>query len=408
MLSNNNYTTEILDLQGAIIKNVETAANKLTVHVEMPLKEHICPVCGCKTSRVHDYRVRHIKDLSVAGRSLTLAYRRRRYRCTGCGKCFPEKNSFVARRRQMTLRFTSKIIESLSNERSFSSVARDKGISVSSVIRIFDAVEMPHPNGLPEVFAIDEFKGNTGAQKYQCILTDPAHGRVLDILPDRRSSHLIEYLKCYDKKKRDKVKFFVSDMWRPYADMADTYFKNATQIVDKYHFVRQCVWAFEAVRKREQKRLGGKKYRKLLKHSKKLLTKRGTKLTTDERELVEAMLYLSHELRQAYHLKERFYEVLDAKEPKVSAKLMGAWILEAQNSGLIEYENCGNTFIAWGKGILNSFKYGYTNGFTEGCNNKIKVLKRNAYGYRNFRRFRNRILFMFYWRDANKARHKSI
>ena len=41
MLSNNNYTTEILDLQGAIIKNVETAANKLTVHVEMPLKEHM-------------------------------------------------------------------------------------------------------------------------------------------------------------------------------------------------------------------------------------------------------------------------------------------------------------------------------------------------------------------------------
>lgn len=68
------------------------------------------------------------------------------------------------------------------------------------------------------------------------------------------------------------------------------------------------------------------------------------------------------------------YEVLDAKEPENSAKLMGAWILEAQNSGLIEYENCGNTFIAWGKGILNSFKYGYTNGFTEGCNNKIKVL----------------------------------
>ena len=113
----------------------------------MPVKEHVCPACGHKTSRVHDYRVRHIKDLSVAGRSLTLAYRRRRYRCTGCGKCFPEKNTFVACRRQMTLRFTSKIIEALSSERSFSSVARDKGVSVSSVIRIFDAVEMPIPTG---------------------------------------------------------------------------------------------------------------------------------------------------------------------------------------------------------------------------------------------------------------------
>ena len=63
-------------------------------------------------------------------------------------------------------------------------------------------MEMPHPTRLPEVFAIDEFKGNTGAQNYQCILTDPAHGRVLDILPDRRSSHLIEYLRGYDRLRR--------------------------------------------------------------------------------------------------------------------------------------------------------------------------------------------------------------
>ena len=51
--------------------------------------------------------------------------------------------------------------------------------------------------------------------------------------------------------------------------------------------------------------------------------------------------------------------------------------------------------INWLPGILNSFSSAITNGFTEGCNNKIKVLKRNAYGYRNFKRFRNRILHMF-------------
>ena len=44
---------------------------------------------------------------------------------------------------------------------------------------------------------------------------------------------------------------------------------------------------------------------------------------------------------------------------------------------------------------FNSFDTPYTNGFTEGCNNKIKVLKRNAFGYQNFTRFRKRILFMF-------------
>ena len=51
--------------------------------------------------------------------------------------------------------------------------------------------------------------------------------------------------------------------------------------------------------------------------------------------------------------------------------------------------------LTWITGILNSFTTKFTNGFTEGCNNKIKVLKRNAYGYRNFKRFRNRIIHIF-------------
>ena len=51
---------------------------------------------------------------------------------------------------------------------------------------------------------------------------------------------------------------------------------------------------------------------------------------------------------------------------------------------------CGKRFLE-----INSFSTTITNGFTEGCNNKIKVLKRNAYGYQNFKRFRNRILHIF-------------
>ncbi|MEG0877462.1 MAG: transposase, partial [Oscillospiraceae bacterium] len=59
------------------------------------------------------------------------------------------------------------------------------------------------------------------------------------------------------------------------------------------------------------------------------------------------------------------------------------------------FKRCADTYIRWSKGILNTFDVPFSNGFTEGCNNKIKVLKRNAYGYRNFNRFRNRILHMF-------------
>jgi len=63
--------------------------------------------------------------------------------------------------------------------------------------------------------------------------------------------------------------------------------------------------------------------------------------------------------------------------------------------GVLQFEKCAATIQNWITGILNSFSVPLTNGFTEGCNNKIKVLKTNAYGYRNFNRFRDRILHMF-------------
>ena len=71
------------------------------------------------------------------------------------------------------------------------------------------------PKKLPGVFAIDEFKGNTGNEKYQTIITDPASKRVLDILPCRSQGELITYLKQWNTKERKRVKYFVSDMWQP-------------------------------------------------------------------------------------------------------------------------------------------------------------------------------------------------
>ena len=71
------------------------------------------------------------------------------------------------------------------------------------------------------------------------------------------------------------------------------------------------------------------------------------------------------------------------------------------DSRLKDYQDCVTTFQNWSKSIFNTFDYPYTNGFTEGCNNKIKVLKRNAYGYRNFNRFRKRILHMFNYKKSN-------
>ena len=102
---------------------------------------------------------------------------------------------------------------------------------------------------------------------------------------------------------------------------------------------------------------------------------------------------------QTYYFKEQFYKIMDANDRQTAKRFMSDWISSAESSNIEEYMYCAKTLLNWQTGILNSFDVPYSNGFTEGCNNKIKVLKRNAYGYRNFGRFRNRILHMFSYKN---------
>ena len=216
----------------------------------------------------------------------------------------------------------------------------------------------------------------------------------MDILPKRYESYLAQYFNAFSKEERSKVQYFVSDMWKTYSKLSSVWFKNATQIVDKYHWIRQVIWAFEAVRKQEQKRFS-KTHRRYFKKSRQLLIKRFDYLSDEQKQQVNIMLYASPTLSTAHFYKEDFLKILDSKDRESAKKAMSDWINSALDCGIPQFQRCAKTLINWLSGILNSFSSSITNGFTEGCNNKINVLKRNAYGYQNFKRFRNRILHMF-------------
>lgn len=388
-----HFTEKLLGLQGVCIKKVERTEENCIIHAELERKPHTCPCCRTATDKIHDYRRQVIKDIPAYGKNTILVLRKRRYICPSCSKRFFEINEFLPRYHRMTNRLAAHVIHKLSDERSFTSVAREVNLSVSTVIRIFDYVSYPKSK-LPKALSIDEFKGNTAGEKYQCILTDPVNKVVLDILPERYGHYLSGYFKQFSKQERDSVEYFVSDMWKTYANSASTWFKNATQIVDKYHWIRQAIWAFENVRKEEQKKLSPD-LRKYFKHSRSLLIKRFAKLNDEQKQEVNVMLYYSVNISRAHWFKEKFLEILDAKDKNSARLAMRAWIEDAERSGLPQFVRCANTMRNWYAGIMNSFETPITNGFTEGCNNKIKVLKRNAYGYRNFNRFRNRILHLF-------------
>ena len=384
-----NFIKQLLNLKGVKITKVSHENSFIKIYITTKPHEHSCPVCGSKTSRVHDYREQVIKDLPFQFKHTYLVLRKRRYVCS-CGKRFYESYDFLPRYHRMTNRLATFICHELSKLTSMTSVAKAANVSVTTVMRVFNCINYGVP-ALPEVLCIDEFKGHAETGKYQCILVDGEKNKVLDIIPDRSQSHLVSYFKKIPHKERHSVKFFVCDMWQPYVDLAKVFFPNANIIIDKYHFIRQITWAIENVRKRLQKTMP-LNLRKYYKRSRKLILTRYHKLDDENKKAIDLMLLYNDDLRVAHMLKEWFYKICQSDDYSYQHAELIKWIKNAESCAIPEFENCAATYRRWFKEIDNAFKYGYTNGPTEGFNNKIKVLKRISFGIKNFPRFRNRII----------------
>ena len=246
---NSYYTEKLLGLQEVSIKKICETKEIFEIFIEQPRKQCVCPACGKVTDKIHDYRLQRVKELPVFEKPFVLVLRKRRYACS-CGKRFAEPNTFLPKYQRMTQRTILALIDRLRDCRSYSSVAREFRLSVPTVIRFFRNVQYSKPTQLPEVIGIDEFKGNSGGEKFHGILTDLGKKQVVDVLKTRYEHDLCDYFKKYD---RSGVKYFVSDMYKPYAEIVACYFPNATYVIDKYHWIRQAIWAFEAVRKEVQK-----------------------------------------------------------------------------------------------------------------------------------------------------------
>ncbi len=86
-----NFIRNLLDLKGVIVKKVRYKKNFVKIHIELPVREQICPYCKAKTTKIKDYRTQIIKDIPIRFKTTLLSYRNRRYQCKECGKTFYEK-----------------------------------------------------------------------------------------------------------------------------------------------------------------------------------------------------------------------------------------------------------------------------------------------------------------------------
>lgn len=386
-----DYTEKLTGIKAEWIQNFKDTASALIVSVQLPPKEHTCPKCKSTTKRIKGYYTRLIKHSPLLHKELRLMYRQRRYKCS-CGHTFNEKSPFASRHFQTSSLLRQSILHELRQHCSYKEIARRCHVSTNQVIRVFDEVHISRPRNLPYVLSIDEFKGNAAGQKYQVIITDPKKKRILDILPARATPALIQYFRQFPAHERRKVAFITMDMSLQFRAVMKLLFPKARIVVDRFHLFRLVQWAMERVRKAEQKTLC--QHSRLFKSNKRILTKHHEDLTEQELIKLEGILHHSQRLKHAYGLKFTFSRVLLFKDDANISWAISSWLNLVKSANLPEMNSLSKTFTYWYEEIKNALLYPYSNGFTEGCNNKIKVLKRVSFGLRNFERFRKRILYI--------------
>lgn len=390
-----NFIMNLPGLKEVKVRKIEEADEVIRIYVEMERKVHSCPSCDKRTQRVHDYRIQKIEHLKWFERRTQLFYKRRRYICD-CGKRFSEKTPIVSRYQRTSIEWNQAISIRAIKGKTFKETSEIYGTSATTVVRRFDQIargQIRKVESLPSVIAIDEYKGDTLEGKYQLIIANGITKEPIDILPNRYKNTIKEYLQKYGRN----VEIVIMDMSPSFKAAVWAALGKPVIVADRFHFCRYIYWALDGVRRRVQQTFHAYD-RKKCKRMKHVFHKANHRLSEEDKWHLNRYLEMSTELRKAYELKEAYCQWFNrAKEigedqiSVVKEELLQLYET-ISSAGITELSNVVKTFKNWQVEILNSFVYKYSNGFLEGINNSTKVLKRNAYGFRSFDRFRAKIL----------------
>lgn len=386
---------KIPGLEEVNIEKIEQIDDRVALYISLPVKPHPCPACNQYTTKVHDYRIRKIKHLKFFERLSVLFYRRRRYKCA-CGKRFSEEATFVKKYQRFSKEWNQTARIRSIKAKTFKDAAQSLGTSSATIMRRFKEAAKEHlktTKRLPKRIAIDEYKGDTNAGKFQLIIADADTHEPIDILPNRKKDTIKEYLFRYGAK----VELVVTDMNSSFKSAIREALGRPVIVADRFHFCRYIYWAIDEVRRKVQKDWHAYD-RKKCKRMRHVLYKREKKLSSRDLFYVKRYTGFSSELLQAYELKNAYCRWFDwAKEQthettgEVKKKLYEFYQL-VEESGIYAFQKVVKTFKNWEPEILNSFVFDYSNGFLEGINNTTKVMKRTAYGYRKFEHMRAKVL----------------
>ncbi len=220
------------------------------------------------------------------------------------------------------------------------------------------------------------------------------HKKILSVLSDDRQETLRKYFKTWSNEAKSRVKEVCIDMKSSYLTVLEEVFPKAKIVIDRFHVIKEMVRQVEEMRKIMQTngRIGNKRMNRFLfaKNREDLSPKEKQKL-----KIIFANCQKFPTLQNAYFVKEKVREVYQSKNRAEAERKFEMLISQLEQVEVGKIREMRDTLKRWRPYILNFFESRTTNAFIEGCHNKIKLVKRMSYGFRNFNNYVLKITLAF-------------
>ena len=333
--------------------------------------------------------------MPIGAKQVALEARIPRLACQDCGLVRQAAVGFAEPRRTYTKSFQRYALE-LSRHMTIKDVACHLGVSwdvvkeiqKESLQRRFDKPRLKHVKQI----AIDEISTGKGHQ-YVTIVLDLESGAVLHVGQGKGGDALLDFWKRL-RASRGKIEAVATDMSPAYIDAVTTHLPEATLVFDRFHVIKLYNEKLSDLRRDLHRQLADTMQKDVLKGIRWLLLKRPENLDISRREperLREA-LRLNEPLAIAYHLKDELNEIWEQDDQQTAQALLLDWIVYAESTGIRMLQQFAKTLRSHAWGILAWYDYPISTGPLEGTNNKIKTMKRQAYGFRDPEFLRLKIL----------------
>ncbi|WP_409350124.1 ISL3 family transposase [Streptococcus pneumoniae] len=408
-----HFITKLLDIKDTNIQIIDVVNrdSHKEIIAKLDYEAPSCPECGSQMKKYYFQKPSKIPYLETTGMPTRILLRKRRFKCYHCSKIMVAETSIVKKNHQIPRIINQKIAQKLIEKISMTDIAHQLSISTSTVIRKLNDFHFEcNFRNLPKIMSwdVETVRGVTvsiGRWKMSFIAQDFEKLDIITILEGRTQAVIRDHFLKYDRAVRCRVKIITMDMFSPYYDLAKQL---------RFHIVQHLSRAMSRVRvqimnqfhRKYHEYKAIKRYWKLIQQdSRKLSDKRFYRPTfrmhLTNKEILNKLLSYSEDLKHHYQLYQILLFHFQNKEPE---KFFG---LIEDNLKQVHpiFQTVFKTFLKDKEKIVNALQLHYSNAKLEATNNLIKLIKRNAFGFRNFENFKKRIFIAL---NIKKERTKFV